>query len=253
MRLSVGSVVLASWMLTMSCQNVASGFSSGSSAAFCHGKSFTLTRSSSASVEEVVEEASTSDVVEKKSRTQRIMEKTYTGGQTGGAGGSSTWDAFVRAESNWKRLKDSKAFSYDPKILDDSISVPPKFVTDDGAEGNPKCWETLRSLSEDDNKELDYDVVICGGTLGIFFATALQMKGHTVCVMEAGKLQGREQEWNISMDEMIELLELGIFTQEDIDATVTTEFPGCRSGFKNDEGTYLEIEIYLFYEKCVVE
>lgn len=248
----MGSVMLASWMLAMSCPKVVFAFSSGNNS-FRLGRSISLS-SSSASVEEFVEEASTSNI--EKSRTQRIMEKTYTGGQTGGAGGSSTWDAFVRAESNWKRLKDSKAFHYDPKILDDSVSVPPKFVTDDGAEGNPKCWEKLRSLSED-NKELDYDVVICGGTLGIFFATALQMKGHNVCVMEAGKLQGREQEWNISMDEMMELLELGIFTQEDIDATVTTEFPGCRSGFKNEEvetsGSYQEngIGYELFTENVL--
>ena len=100
--------------------------------------------------------------------------------------------------------------------------------------GNPKCWAKLR---EQQGKELDYDVVVCGGTLGIFFAAALQLKGvKKIAVLEAGKLRGREQEWNISMNELEELLELGVLTQEDIDAAVTTEFPGCRSGFKNREG-----------------
>jgi len=69
---------------------------------------------------------------------------------------------------------------------------------------------------------------------------ALQLKGHNVVVLEAGKLKGREQEWNISMKELLELVELGVLTMEDIDMAVKTEFPGCRAGFKNKEVTPLE-------------
>jgi len=80
-----------------------------------------------------------------KSRTQRIMESTNTaGGQTGGAGGSSTWDAFLRTEENWKRLKASKAFEFDGKLLTEDNANVPDFVTDDSAKGNPKCWAKLR-------------------------------------------------------------------------------------------------------------
>lgn len=173
---------------------------------------------------------------EEKSRTQRIMESTNPEGQTGGAGGSSTYDAFVRAEQNWARLKASREFKYDPKLLGSGVPSAQKFVTMDGGEGNPQCWAKLR---EQEGKYLDYDVSIIGGTLGIFFATALALKGHKVCVLEAGELKGREQEWNISMDEMEELVELGVLTQEDVDAVIMTEFPGCRSGFKNLEVTPL--------------
>lgn len=185
--------------------------------------------------------------------TQRIMEKTSTSGQTGGAGGVSTWDAFLRAEENWARLRNSKAFEYDPVHLrstQNGIPSPPQFVSDDGATGNINAWKKLRdqqALATEAGEELklDYDVVICGGTLGIFIATALKIRGHDVCVVEGGKIQGREQEWNISMDEMLELVELGVLTQQDIDEAVTTEFPGCRSGFKNKEvtpttGSYFE-------------
>ena len=45
-----------------------------------------------------------------KSRTQRIMEST-TDEQSTGAGGSSTYEAFLKAEENWSRLKQSQAFS----------------------------------------------------------------------------------------------------------------------------------------------
>ncbi len=161
--------------------------------------------------------------------------------RTGGAGGSSTWDAFLQTEANWAKLKASKAFSYDIKWLQrvqNGIPPPTAFVTDDGAMGNPQCWAKLRAVA--DGKALDFDIVVCGGTLGIFFATALQLQGHKVCVVEAGRIRGREQEWNISMEELLQLIKLGLLTQDDVDAAVTTEFPGCRSGFKNQEVTPLK-------------
>ena len=179
---------------------------------------------------------------DEKSLTQRIMEKTSAAGQTGGAGGVSSWDGFLRAEENWSRLKSSKAFEYDktlPLAVQKGVPPPPQFVTDDGASGNPRSWERLRQQSLDATP-MDYDVAICGGTLGIFIAMALQLKGHNVAVLEAGKLQGREQEWNISMKELLELVELGVLTNDDIEEAVKTEFPGCRAGFKNSEITPLE-------------
>lgn len=212
----------------------------------------TALRSTTASA---ASDSSTSEQTETKSRTQRIMEKTSAAGQAGGAGGSSTWDAFLRTEKNWQRLKESKEFKYDPRLLrqnQDGIPPPPvQFVVDDGARGNPRAWAKLREQADkaiDGKPELDYDVTVCGGTLGIFVALALQLKGHDVLCVEAGPLRGREQEWNISMDEMVELMDLGVLAQEDIDEAVQTEFPACRSGFKNKEvtplkGTYFENEV----------
>lgn len=177
------------------------------------------------------------------SRTKRIMEKTSSKGQTGGAGGMSSWSAFVRAEQNWKRLRDSESFDYDMKsmcLTQDGKPPPFQFVTSDGALGNPNSWKKLRLQSGN----VDHDVIVCGGTLGIFIARALQLKGHDVCVIERGQLRGREQEWNISMNELLELVDLGVLTTNDIDEAVTTEFPVCRSGFKNREadttGSYSE-------------
>jgi hypothetical protein len=173
--------------------------------------------------------------------TERMFNKIPEENQAGGAGGSSTLDAFVRAEKNWERLKAFESFQFDKKLLrwtQNEHGPPPQFVSTDGAFGNPKCWEKLRDSAG--LRELDYDVVVCGGTLGIFYGMYLQLQGHNVCVVEAGKLRGREQEWNISMDELDELMRLNVITQADIDAVITTEFPGCRSGFKNSEVTPLE-------------
>ncbi len=210
--------------------------------AFSPPKSRSAVASSLSSSPQVIDPPVAKSEEDEKSLTQRIMEKTSATGQTGGAGGVSTWDAFLRAEENWSRLKASKAFEYDKTVLSavqNGVPPPPQFVTDDGASGNPRCWEKLRKQAAD-SSALDYDVTICGGTLGIFIAMALQLKGHNVAVLEAGKLRGREQEWNISMKELLELVELGVLTEEDIDMAVKTEFPGCRAGFKNAEVTPLE-------------
>lgn len=177
-----------------------------------------------------------------KTRTQRIMEKAPVEGQAGGAGASTTWDAFVRTEQNWRRLRDFEGFEYIHGENNYGMPEPMQFVVDDRQKGNPKAWEKLEEqynsaseIKKQCKTYLDYDVVVCGGTLGIFIAHSLQLKGLKVAVVEAGKLQGREQEWNISMDEMMELVELGVLIESDLDACIKTEFPECRSGFKNKE------------------
>lgn len=138
----------------------------------------------------------------------------------------------------WTKLKASSEFKYDVEHLrkvQNGVPPPPSFLTSDGAKGNPLCWEALRSSGGN----LDYDIVVCGGTLGIFVGTALAQKGYRVAVIEGGQLRGREQEWNISMDELLELVKLGILTRNEIEEAITTKFDGCRAGFKNREGRFL--------------
>jgi hypothetical protein len=165
--------------------------------------------------------------------------KTDPTGQTLGAGGSSTYEAFLKAEDRWENLKSSKPLksnnSYTSLKGNGNGNEHPlqSFVTDDGAKGSAKCWEKLRNTSA---SNMDFDVVVCGGTLGIFIALALQLKGYNVCVIEAGRLQGREQEWNISRQELDDLVREGLLTEEEVERIITTEFPGCRAGFKNKEG-----------------
>lgn len=47
----------------------------------------------------------------------------------------------------------------------------------------------------------DYDVIMCGGTLGIMVALTLQQQGFRVAVVEKRVVQGRVQEWNTSRHE----------------------------------------------------
>ncbi|KAG2488611.1 hypothetical protein HYH03_012928 [Edaphochlamys debaryana] len=84
-------------------------------------------------------------------------------------------------------------------------------------------------------RQHDYDVVICGGTLGLFLATALQLKGWRVCIVEKRLVQGRNQEWNISWGELEILVELGLLTEAELRSTVISEFNPIRVGFLGGE------------------
>lgn len=77
----------------------------------------------------------------------------------------------------------------------------------------------------------DFDVVICGGTLGIFLATTLKQKGYRVAIVEKGILQGREQEWNISRDELSCLLELDLIDEQGLEEIIFTEYNPARVSF----------------------
>ena len=57
-------------------------------------------------------------------------------------------------------------------------------------------------LDEFGNPIMDYDVAVLGGTLGIFYATALQLRGLKVCVVAPRELKGQDQEWNVGMDDL---------------------------------------------------
>ncbi|GLC52765.1 hypothetical protein PLESTB_000665700 [Pleodorina starrii] len=81
----------------------------------------------------------------------------------------------------------------------------------------------------------DFDVVICGGTLGLFLATALQLRGWRVAIVEKRLVQGRNQEWNISWGELEVLQELGLLSREELREAVVSEFNPIRVGFLGGE------------------
>ena len=247
MRVSTTAVV--SILVSLSTYKVIDAFSSSLKlSTIPRGRETILYDTTTVLEEETKEDESTTSFTtnnkEEKSLTQRIMESTSKETQATGAGGFSTYDAFLRADSMWSKLKSSQPFDYDITNLSqvqNGIEPPVQFVTDDGAKGNPAAWSKLRESQS--SKKLDYDITLCGGTLGIFIALSLQLKGHKVLVVEAGKLMGREQEWNISMKELEELIALGVLGKDDVDEAIKTEFPGCRAGFKNSEGEFIYMSV----------
>ncbi|PZU99257.1 MAG: FAD-dependent oxidoreductase [Pseudanabaena sp.] len=78
----------------------------------------------------------------------------------------------------------------------------------------------------------EFDVIVCGGTLGIFIASALQMRGWRVAVIEQGLLRGRAQEWNISRQELNVFIELGLLTEAELNKVIATVYNPARVGFQ---------------------
>ncbi|GBF87530.1 glycine D-amino acid oxidase [Raphidocelis subcapitata] len=131
--------------------------------------------------------------------------------QAGGAGGRTTYDALLAADAAWRAVRSARP--------GDEAAPRPRFLTES------------RTPLGDGAAAAAFDVVVCGGTLGIFVAAALAARGHRVAVIERAELRGRAQEWNISRKELAELREMGLLTAEEEAAAVAIEFNPVRVGF----------------------
>ncbi|MGB3642198.1 MAG: FAD-binding oxidoreductase [Rivularia sp. (in: cyanobacteria)] len=98
---------------------------------------------------------------------------------------------------------------------------------------------------------VDWDVIISGGTLGILIGCALVSRGVKVALIERGVLRGREQEWNISRHELQVLLELDLLTSEEIEKAIATEYNPARVSFTSGTEVWVEnvlnIGVYPVY------
>ncbi|KPQ39257.1 MAG: lycopene cyclase CruP [Phormidium sp. OSCR] len=79
--------------------------------------------------------------------------------------------------------------------------------------------------------ECEWDVVICGGTLGILLGASLAQRGWRVAIIERGVLKGRDQEWNISRSELQTFVELDLLTPEELDRAIASEYNPARVAF----------------------
>ena len=84
--------------------------------------------------------------------------------ETGGAGGSSLLDSLTAQDATLRRLHGG---SWPPV-------EPPEFV---------RVLKQARPATSP--AVVDVDVAVCGGTLGLLLACALQLQGHHVAVVEA--------------------------------------------------------------------
>ncbi len=104
-----------------------------------------------------------------------------------------------------------------------------------------QLWQALREdtapvplVIKESNEPLgtiDWDVVICGGTLGILIGSALVQRGWRVALIERGMLRGREQEWNISRKELEVFLELELLSETELKQAIATQYNPARISF----------------------
>nr|XP_018678299.1 PREDICTED: uncharacterized protein LOC103977631 isoform X3 [Musa acuminata subsp. malaccensis] len=140
------------------------------------------------------------------SRTRRIMERISSSNEVGGAGGAYSYDALKRLDLVWSNICSE---SLEAEKVPEVVSRVP---------GSSKISEL------EEKAGCSFDVLVCGGTLGIFIATALVTRGLHVAIIERNLIKGREQEWNISRKELLELVEVGILTKEEIEHIITVKF-----------------------------
>ncbi len=102
-------------------------------------------------------------------------------------------------------------------------------------------WRSLRTgslpipsvvqQSTEPLQQIEWDVIICGGTLGILVGATLASKGWRVAVIERGMLRGRDQEWNISRTELQTFVSLGLLTEAELEQAIATEYNPARISF----------------------
>ena len=95
----------------------------------------------------------------------------------------------------------------------------------------PSIPPTVVTVSPEPLSAVDWDIVICGGTLGILLGTALAQRGWKVALLERGELRGRRQEWNTSRHELQVLVELELLTPEQLDTAIVSTFNPNRITF----------------------
>ncbi|WP_272066054.1 NAD(P)/FAD-dependent oxidoreductase [Oscillatoria sp. CS-180] len=86
---------------------------------------------------------------------------------------------------------------------------------------------------------IDWDAVVCGGTLGIMIGATLAQRGWRVVVLERGVLRGRDQEWNISRHELNELVKLGLLTEAELKTAIATEYNPARIQFGDSDPVWV--------------
>uniref|UniRef100_M4E292 FAD dependent oxidoreductase domain-containing protein n=1 Tax=Brassica campestris TaxID=3711 RepID=M4E292_BRACM len=121
------------------------------------------------------------------------MEKIAVGGEAGGAGGAYSYNALKRLDNIWS-----------------NICTQPQ-----GPQETQQIVSRVSGLSQDyamgNNLVGTFDIAVCGGTLGIFLATALCAKGLRVAVVERNAIKGNRCGFESLGDIWVEdILNLGV-------------------------------------------
>jgi len=107
----------------------------------------------------------------------------------------------------------------------------------------PEVVHVIKDSSATELEPVEWDVAIAGGTLGILLGAALAQKGWRVVLIERGILKGREQEWNISRQELQVFVDLDLLTVDELERAIATEYNPARLSFH--KGTEFWVEDVL--------
>ncbi len=75
-----------------------------------------------------------------------------------------------------------------------------------------------------DGGQPDFDVLLAGGGLSLFYGAYLARRGLRVAIFDRGEIGVGHREWNTSRTELRPLVESGLFTEEETDALIEVEY-----------------------------
>ena len=125
-------------------------------------------------------------------------------------------------------------------------------------EGNPwtglqkadQLWSTYKAgprevpsvvtEQSDELSQVDYDVAICGGTLGILLGASLAQRGWKVALLERGVLKGRDQEWNISRKELETFVRMGLLSEVELEEAIASQYNPARIAFNGGKDLWVK-------------
>ena len=146
-----------------------------------------------------------------------------------GAGGQTSLEGLKRIDDVWTEIRNGGGTTAGEFVKTTTTTTTTTTTVGDFEDG---CFEGTRK----------FDVVVCGGTLGILLAATLlqqntrNTKKLNVAVIERGKLKGREQEWNVTRKELSVLCALNVLTAKDLDEVICGEFNPIKCGFYDSTG-----------------
>ncbi|HLO51759.1 MAG TPA: flavin-dependent dehydrogenase [Kamptonema sp.] len=85
--------------------------------------------------------------------------------------------------------------------------------------------------NEGDSDSCFYDLIYVGGALGIIHAAVMARLGYKVLLLERLPFGRMNREWNISRDELQKLIDLGLFTAQEVESFIAREYKDGYSKF----------------------
>ncbi len=104
----------------------------------------------------------------------------------------------------------------------------------------PREVPSVVSEQSDELPQVDYDVAICGGTLGILLGATLAQRGWKVALLERGTLKGRDQEWNISRRELETFVRMGLLSEVELESAIASQYNPARIAFNGGKDLWVK-------------
>ena len=72
--------------------------------------------------------------------------------------------------------------------------------------------------------QADFDLVYCGGVLGLFSAAVMARRGYRVAVLDQRRVGTSHREWNISDEELERFMEAGLFSRAELETAIAGRY-----------------------------